>query len=177
MASKCFTYDEWKARREKSTHNWHRYFLDLAHHVSLKSKDPSTKTGAVIVRPDRTIVSTGYNGFNKFGPDDASLYDNREEKYSNIIHAEMNAVLHARTDLKDCTLYGTGCPCERCVVHMIQAGIRHFVWWEDTPDMLSRWGDGFKKSVMRMRDAGCSTLMVPLKFRAEIVPNEDYFQR
>ena len=42
---------------------WDRRFLALAEHVADWSKDPSTKTGAVIVRPDRTIASMGYNGF------------------------------------------------------------------------------------------------------------------
>jgi dCMP deaminase len=41
---------------------WDRYFLDIAEEVSKASKDPSTKVGAVIVRPDRTVASLGYNG-------------------------------------------------------------------------------------------------------------------
>lgn len=33
---------------------WDQRFLELAKVVSTWSKDPSTKTGAVIVRPDKT---------------------------------------------------------------------------------------------------------------------------
>ena len=36
---------------------WDNYFLGLARYVSSASKDPSTQTGAVIVRPDRTVSS------------------------------------------------------------------------------------------------------------------------
>jgi deoxycytidylate deaminase len=34
------------------------------------SKDPSTKVGAVIVRPDLTVASIGYNGFPRGMSDD-----------------------------------------------------------------------------------------------------------
>lgn len=43
--------------------NWHEYFLDMAGFVSSKSKDPSTKCGAVIVSPNNVVLATGYNGF------------------------------------------------------------------------------------------------------------------
>ena len=39
------------------------YFINIADVVRTKSKDPSTKVGAVIVGPDRQVISTGYNGF------------------------------------------------------------------------------------------------------------------
>lgn len=65
---------------------WDSRFLDLAKLVSSWSKDTSTKVGAVISRPDNTIVSLGYNGFPKGMPDDKNLYDLREEKYERIIH-------------------------------------------------------------------------------------------
>ena len=35
----------------------------MAELVSTKSKDPSTKVGAVIVGPGNEILSTGFNGF------------------------------------------------------------------------------------------------------------------
>jgi len=42
---------------------WHDRFFAMADLVGSWSKDPSTKVGAVIIRPDRTIASVGYNGF------------------------------------------------------------------------------------------------------------------
>ena len=41
---------------------WNKRFMELAFLVASWSKDPSTKTGAVIVGPDKEIRSTGYNG-------------------------------------------------------------------------------------------------------------------
>ena len=124
---------------------WDLHFLKIAELVSLRSKDPSTKCGAVIVRPDKTIASTGFNGFPKRMPDFKEWYENREEKYSRIVHCEMNAALHAYEKLEFCTLYTTGPCCDRCAVHMIQAGITHFVAWT-APEMWERWGEAFKKT-------------------------------
>lgn len=105
-------------------HQWDLRFLALAEHIASWSKDPSTKCGAVIVRPDKTIASVGYNGFPRGVPDKPEFLNNREEKYKRVVHAEMNAILNAREPLQGYTLYtwpfGT---CERCAVHVIQAGI------------------------------------------------------
>ena len=42
---------------------WDKFFIEMAMHISTKSKDPSTKVGCVIVGPDNEVRSTGYNGF------------------------------------------------------------------------------------------------------------------
>lgn len=128
------------------TNKWDLRYLEMAKLVSTWSKDPSTKTGAVIVRPDKTVASVGYNGFPKAMPDKPEWYANREEKYSRIVHCEMNALLHAQEPVLGYTLYTTGCCCDRCVVHMLQAGIFRFVFPSDSKDMLSRWGSVFDKT-------------------------------
>src|SRR5690348_10005783 len=84
---------------------WDKRFLELAQLVAGWSKDPSTKTGAVIVSPERTIVAVGYNGFPKLMDDAPELYANREVKYSRIVHCEMNAVLNAGHRVDGSTLY------------------------------------------------------------------------
>lgn len=123
------------------TNKWDRRFLELARHVSQWSKDPSTKTGAVLVRPDRTIASVGYNGFAQGMRDDVSLYADRETKYSRVVHCEMNAVLFCRDPLplQGYTLYTTGPSCDRCAVHMVQAGIRRFVFAAPSDEQRKRW--------------------------------------
>src|SRR5690606_6481729 len=104
---------------------WDKHFLGLAHYMSRMSKDPSTKVGAVIVRKDKTVSSVGFNGF-AAGMDDApALYANRDEKYSRIVHGEINAILNAHGPVRGHTLYTTPfAPCERCAVLVIQAGIK-----------------------------------------------------
>lgn len=138
-------------------HQWDLRFLELAKHVAGWSKDPSTKCGAVIVRPDKTIASLGYNGFPRGILDKPEWLDNREEKYKRVVHAEMNAILNAFESLKGYTLYtwpfGT---CERCAVHVIQTGIKRVVFPTATQELVKRWGDGLKIALNLYSDAGVS---------------------
>lgn len=123
------------------------YFLEMAKHVASRSKDPSTQTGAVIVDPRGRVVSTGYNGFPQKMPDHAELYANREEKYSRIVHCEMNALIFADRELTECTLYTWPfLTCDRCCVHMLQAGIVRFVAPKCPDEQASRWESVFIKS-------------------------------
>jgi len=75
------------------TYDWDMYFMSLSYLVAMKSKDPSTKIGAVIVGPDKEIRSTGYNGFVKGANDDVVEHYERPEKYYHFEHAERNAIL------------------------------------------------------------------------------------
>lgn len=134
---------------------WDKRFLDMARLVSTWSKDPSTQTGAVIVRPDKTVLSVGFNGFPKKMNDNDELYADREVKYSRIIHCEMNAVLHSPETVNGCILYTYPfASCDRCAVHMIQAGIVRFVFPELPEDKVERWGEALKKSVAYFEEAG-----------------------
>lgn len=103
--------------------NWVNYFFDLCYLVAERSPDSQTKHGAVIVDKDNKIVSTGYNGFPSGGPDNI-LPNQRPAKYPYIIHAEMNAPLSARCDVRGCIVYITGMPCKSCLLHLVGAGIR-----------------------------------------------------
>jgi len=111
-------------------HKWDVRFLDLARNVSHWSKDPSTQTGAVLVRPDRTVASIGFNGFPRGMQDMKVFYDNREAKYRRIVHCEMNAILSCRDqNLSGFTLYiWPFGPCERCSTSIIQSGITRVVF-------------------------------------------------
>ena len=134
--------------------NWDIRFLELADLVASWSKDPSTKAGAVIARPDKTIASVGFNGFPKQLKDTPEMYEDREVKYSRIVHAEINAQIHARGPVEGFTLYTTPfMPCDRCVVQMIQAGISRFVFPRASEEALARWGDSFKKTITYLEEA------------------------
>jgi|SRR5882672_4166649 len=102
---------------------WDARLLALARLVSTWSKDPSTKVGAAIVTPENVVVSVGYNGFAQSMPDAEEHYNDRAAKYSRIVHAETNAIVLARADVRGNTLYATFPPCDRCAVTIIQAGI------------------------------------------------------
>lgn len=124
-----------------------KYFLELAAKAAEPSKDPSTKTGAVIVDKHGVIVSMGRNGFPRQMPDRSEWLNDREQKYSRIVHCEMNALIFAKRDLQDCTLYTWPfLSCDRCAVHMIQAGITRFVAPKRTDAAAERWEPVFIKT-------------------------------
>lgn len=122
-----------------SSERWDRFYLGMADYIASASKDPSTKVGAVVVRPDKTVASLGFNGFPRGMRDDPDLYMDRETKYSRIIHAEINAILNAKEPLTGYTLYVTHHPCDRCAVQIVQAGIRRVVTWLIDARFGERW--------------------------------------
>jgi len=129
---------------ERSQAYWNEYFIEMAEFVSCKSKDPSTKVGAVIVRPDHTVAATGYNGFPRGMSDAKELYANREIKLQRSIHAEMNAIITAREPLMGYTLYVWPFhTCSMCSLNIIQTGIIRVVY-PPLPDRLfDRWSEDF----------------------------------
>lgn len=137
--------------------DWDIRFLRLAREVSTWSKDPSTQTGAVIVRPNKTVASMGFNGFPQSMPDAEELYENREEKYSRIVHCEMNALLFAKELVAGYTLYTWPfASCDRCAVHMLQAGIVRFVYPE-LPADKERWRASLERTLMYFRECRVAT--------------------
>lgn len=137
---------------------WDLRFLDLAATIASWSKDGSTKCGAVIVRPNRSIASVGFNGFPRGMSDDPELYNDparKAEKYSRVVHAEMNAVLSAMEPLHGYTCYVTTPICDRCAIHLIQAGISRVVWpisWD--PGFVERWQASLAASRSYFHEAG-----------------------
>ncbi len=125
---------------------WDLRFLEMAKLVASWSRDPSTQTGAVIVRPNRSVASVGFNGFPQKMNDDPALYANREEKYSRIVHCEMNALQFCQEQPITYTLFTHPfISCDRCFVHMAQAGITRFVAPCATEEQLTRWGAAFDR--------------------------------
>lgn len=139
------------------TGRWVGYFMELTQLVSSQSKDPSTKVGAVIVRPDRTVASTGFNGFPRGCKDDDHLYADREVKYRRIIHAEMNAILTAQEPLYGYTLFTWPIPpCDRCIPHIIQSGIQRVV----SPEVPAghRWAGPCQEAIAMAEEAGLAVV-------------------
>lgn len=138
-----------------SLERWDHRFLQMAKLISGWSKDPSTKCGAVIVRPDRTIVSVGYNGFPKKIKDNTRLLHHREAKYQRIVHCEMNAILNTGDDLNGCTLYTWPfLSCNDCAKHVITVGIERCVAPLPSPDVISRWEAPLKVTRALFKEAG-----------------------
>ena len=113
---------------------WEEYFMGVAILSSYRSKDPNTKVGACIVNQDKKIVSLGYNGFPISKTDNDKTYpweregNPLETKYPYVVHAELNAILNSRADLRNCTIYVTLFPCNECCKAIIQSGIKEMVY-------------------------------------------------
>lgn len=132
--------------------DWDKRFIDMAALVASWSRDPSTKTGAVLVRPDKTIASIGFNGFPKGMSDDERLYADRDVKLSRIVHCEMNALLNCKEKVSGYTLYTWPfLSCDRCAVHVIQAGVKRVV---APKNEVERWQAAFSIARSFFEEAG-----------------------
>ncbi|MCW2078056.1 UNVERIFIED_ORG: dCMP deaminase [Bradyrhizobium japonicum] len=140
---------------------WDRYFLTVAQAVSTASKDPSTKVGAVIVRPDKTMASFGYNGFPRGIADTDERLNNREVKYDLVVHGEINAILTAREPLHGYTLYTWPfITCKRCSLHVIQAGIKRVVAPELPEHLKERWAASVRDAGQLYDEAGVAWALI-----------------
>lgn len=143
---------------------WDKTFLNLCDEIAQRSKDPSTKVGACIVAPDKTIVSMGYNGFPRGCNDDPKIYQDRQVKYLRTIHAEVNAIITARRDLSGCTLYVSPLhPCANCAAIIVQSGIKRVVYTtpQSSAEAATRWLDSFTQAVQMFDEAGVEVCAVP----------------
>jgi dCMP deaminase len=136
-------------------------FADIAKAVSLLSKDPSTKVGAIVVDEDYNIRVAGYNGFPRGVNDDPERYANRDTKYKFISHAEENCISQAArigVSLKDCALLVTSIlPCAQCTKLIIQSGIKHIVCvYPAKETVLLRWRESNEVGSQMINEAGIS---------------------
>lgn len=109
--------------------SWDDYFMAIAKMVSLRSPDPNTKVGSVLVDAENKIRGTGYNGLPR-GVDPKDINWAREgkdelsKKYIFVIHSEANTLLNASGDLNGSRLYVSLFPCADCAKMIIQRGIK-----------------------------------------------------
>lgn len=146
---------------------WHKRFMELAELISTWSKDTSTKTGAIVVGPDREIRATGYNGFVRGINDDVPERHERPTKYDFFEHAERNAIYNAcltGTSLKGCVIYVTHAPCTDCARAIIQSGIKMVVTHEieiDSTTPQGTWRDKVTYSMQMFEEANIECLFLP----------------
>ena len=142
---------------------WDVRFMKMARLVSTWSKDPSTKCGAVIVK-DKRVISVGFNGFPQYVEDNIAFYNDREEKYRRVIHAEVNAILFAKRELSGCTIYVYPMPpCSNCTSLIIQSGIEKIVTVKPTKDQLKRWGTNFETAQDMIIEAEIEIEYMPIE--------------
>lgn len=114
--------------------SWDECLMQMAHVISKRSKDPSTRTGAVIVNQQNVIVGMGYNGWPR-GIDHDFPWDSEGEfleiKNTYVVHAEENAIYNANQSTKGCILYCLLFPCNECAKTIVQTGIQEVVFESD----------------------------------------------
>ena len=138
---------------------WPEYFIQKAELTARKSKDPSTKTGVILVGEDLVELTSGFNGFPRGVRDRPDRYANRKRKYQLIAHAETNAIYNAARygiRLKDSHMYtsfGT-CTCQECAKAIIQAGIISLTGRNLKNDFAEgRWKDSIKIGIEMLKEA------------------------
>lgn len=120
---------------------WDVRFMRIALlEVANWSKDPAKKVGCVIVSPDKTLWTSGYNGFPWGIADTPERLCDTELKNRLMRHAERNAINNAKWDLRGWTLYVTQAPCEDCALEIVNAGIVRVV--RPPIDAGSKWAEG-----------------------------------
>ena len=119
--------------------HWDNYFLAQAFLAAQRSHDANTKNGAVIVDTSNKVIGQGYNGLPR-NVEDSFLPNKRGpnlDKYSWMIHAELNAILNCTVSPVDARIYITGPPCLHCALCIWQAGINCMIYTEkNKADML-----------------------------------------
>lgn len=109
-----------------------RIFKNIVREYSKLSKDPIKKVAAIILRPDLSIVSEGYNGFPSGFPDELAYWNDVEIKNSLVIHAEENALDYANSIyLEGHILICSHFPCPRCASKIIKRKIKHVYYFNE----------------------------------------------
>src|SRR3984885_13669036 len=138
---------------------WDQYYLEICKVVALRSKDPNTQIGCVIVGPNHEIRSTGYNSFPRGIRDDVPERLVRPTKYLWIEHAERNAICNAAragTATESCTIFVEIMPCMDCARAIVQAGITEVVISKERMEQYSSdyYDQQFGISEVLFREAG-----------------------
>jgi len=141
---------------------YHEWQLTKARTMASRSRDPSTRCGAVIIRPDKTVAGEGYNGFPRGMEDKPEWCADRAEKYPRTIHAEMNALLHSYERLHGYHMYLTGPACDECAKHVAAAGITAVFWprQEEQNNIRDRWSETMERALQTFADCGVEVFEV-----------------
>jgi dCMP deaminase len=133
---------------------WTKHFMSIAHLTASKSKDTSTKVGAVFTDFENTQLSSGYNGLPR-GIEYIPERLERPLKYKYFEHAERNAIYNAvrkGIPLMDSTLYVTSFPCSDCARAIIQSGCTRVVY-EANPELEARWAEDMAVASQMLNEA------------------------
>ena len=98
-------------------------FMQMAEIVSQRAGDSKTHVGCILVNKFNQIVGMGYNAESKGTPAEQA---NLRDMDGLMVHAEMNAVTHATTNLmrEELYVFVTRQPCKQCMKVLGQYNIK-----------------------------------------------------
>lgn len=126
------------------------YFLDIAKAVAGRADCSRRKVGAILVRPDKSLASTGYNGSEPGGPSClkgecpraasgvpgiVTSYAPGSPGFCVALHAESNCLAFAREDTAGYTMYLTCVPCDWCLRTIKAHRLAAVVWPDGRVDL------------------------------------------
>ncbi len=152
--------------------DWIDHFYEMTMLISTRSKDPSTRVGALLVDHQRRIVGSGYNGFPRGVEDDPARYAERPLKLAMTVHAEVNAILNATRPARGCVMITMRGPCSACSGVIIQSGVEVVI----CPDLPanSKWADDWMIAKQMLGEAGVETQYAPLPRHGKT--QEEYYE-
>lgn len=146
------------------SHKWDQRYMSMAKEVSLWSKDPNTKVGAVAVGTKGQILSQGFNGFPRGILDTSERLNDRETKYQYVVHAEMNVIYNATysgVSLDGAKLYVYGLPvCSECAKGIIQVGIKEVYVAKECVELRPHWLESFQRTIDMFSESGISVFTI-----------------
>jgi dCMP deaminase len=135
--------------------------MSMIYLFAMKSKDTSTKIGAIVVGQDNEVVTMGFNGLPRGVNDNVPERNERPEKYLWYEHGERNALYNANrigVNTKGCRMYTQGIPCADCARGIIQSGITtvitHKMWDETDGVGREQWRESAKRSKTMFKEVG-----------------------
>jgi len=117
-----------------------KVYMSCADNIATLSHAVRKKVGCVLVTPENVMLSS-YNGtpsgWDNRCEDVHELFEHLVTKPT-VIHAELNAILHAArqgVSVKGATLYTTLSCCTACSAMIAQAGVKRLVYKEQYRDL------------------------------------------
>lgn len=144
-----------KISKSKSIEEIEKYYIQVAYAHAMQSEDPSTQNGAILVK-DGEIIGVGHNqfpkGINGIVKNTEERWNNKDQKYKLVVHAETAAILDAAkkgNSTEGSTMYGCWVSCLDCTRDIIHAGIKELVghkhqYMTDRPDWNNKINESFK---------------------------------
>lgn len=120
--------------------SWDKTFIEVAEVLAKRSTCTRAHVGCVITKSNR-IIATGYNGavHGHLHCTDVGCLTNEQGRCIRCIHAEQNALLHAKEDLTGAIAYVTHEPCEACTKLLNQAGIKEVIFLKSYPNEFNKY--------------------------------------